>query len=193
MKDQHMCMRVSLVRERDGQESKRDSTVPLWDCSVFQHSGKVHMPPLFHGVQCPLRASTLYLPERSLAWVVAFSTSQGFEPEVVKMGWHLSSPRYSVFRYFREVSVLALALSIASQYCTTAALAMLLTCCLVGCDVSHVRGWGSPYWRQRFLILQNHDFEEEGELDRTYKACLARVLSPFLSLHSCPNIANILR
>ena len=77
MNDQHMFMRVSLVGDRDGQESNKDSTVPLCDCSVFQQSGREHMPSLFHGVQCPLRASTLYLPEMSLAWVVAFSARGG--------------------------------------------------------------------------------------------------------------------
>ena len=167
MNDQHRCMRLSLVGDRDGQDSNIDSTVPLWDCSVVQQSGREHKPPLFHGVQCPLSASILYLPEMSLAWVVAFSTSHGFEPEVVKMGWHLTSPRYSVFRYLREVRVLVLALSMASQYCNTAALAMLLTCCLVGFDVSQVRGCGNSYWRQRDLILQNHDFDE-GRLDSTF-------------------------
>ena len=91
--DQHKCIRSSLVGDRDVQESKRDSTVPLWECSVFQQPGREHRPPLFHGVQCPERASTLYLPDSSLAWVVAFSTSQGEEPQVVKIGWHLVNPR----------------------------------------------------------------------------------------------------
>ena len=91
--DQHKCIRSSLVEVRDGQESNRDSTVPLWDWSVFQQPGSVHRPPLFHGVQWPERASTLYLPDSSLAWVVAFSTSQGEEPQVVNRGWHLVSPR----------------------------------------------------------------------------------------------------
>ena len=76
----------ALVTDRDGQDNKKDSTVPLWLSSEPQHDGKEQKPSLFHGTQCPDRASTLYLPDSSLAWVVAFSTSQGEEPQVVKMG-----------------------------------------------------------------------------------------------------------
>ena len=76
----------ALVTDMDGQDSKKDSTVPLWLSSEPQHDGKEQKPSLFHGTQCPDRASTLYLPDSSLAWVVAFSTSQGEEPQVVKMG-----------------------------------------------------------------------------------------------------------
>ena len=115
-KDQQNCIRLALVVDRDGQDNRSDSTVPLWDSSVLQQLGKEHNPPLFHGTQCPDRASTLYLPDNNLAWVVAFSTSQGEEPQVVKMEWHFVSPMYSVFRYLREERELACVLSIASQY-----------------------------------------------------------------------------
>ena len=91
-KDQQNCIRLALVVDREGQDNRSDSTVPLWDSSVPQHVGNEHNPPLFHGTQCPDRASTLYLPDKSLAWVVAFSTSQGEEPQVVKIGWHLVNP-----------------------------------------------------------------------------------------------------
>ena len=79
-----------------------DSIVPLWEASVPQHSGRVHSPSLFQGVQCPDKASTLYLPDIILAWVVAFSTSQGEEPQDVKIGWHFVSPKYSGLKYLRE-------------------------------------------------------------------------------------------
>ena len=70
-----------------------DSNVPLWERFVFQQPGRKHRPPLLHGVQCPERASTLYLPDSCLAWVVAFLTSQGEEPQVVNKGWHLVNAR----------------------------------------------------------------------------------------------------
>jgi hypothetical protein len=76
----------ALVSDRDGQDSNRDSNVPLWLVSLPQHAGKEHQPSLFQVTQCPVRASTLYLPDIILAWVVAFSTSQGDEPQVVKIG-----------------------------------------------------------------------------------------------------------
>ena len=31
-------------------------------------------------------------------WVVAFSTSQGEAPQVVKIRWHMVSPKYSVLK-----------------------------------------------------------------------------------------------
>ena len=80
------CIRSALYVDRDGQDKSMSSTVPLCEASVCQHSGRVHSPSLFQGVQCPDRASTLYLPESSLAWEVAFSTSQGEEPQEVKIG-----------------------------------------------------------------------------------------------------------
>ena len=86
-KNQQNFIMFALVVDRDGQESRSDSTVPLWDTSVLQHPGREHNPFLFHGTQCPDRASTLYLPDKSLDWVVAFSISQGKEPQVVRIGW----------------------------------------------------------------------------------------------------------
>ena len=65
----------ALVTDRDGQDSRKDSTVPLWLAKEPQHDGREQKPSLFQGTQCPDRASTLYLPDNSLAWVVAFSTS----------------------------------------------------------------------------------------------------------------------
>jgi hypothetical protein len=85
---------------------------------VPQHVGKEHNPVLFHGTQCPDRAFALYLLVKSLAWVVAFSTSQEEDPQVVKIGWHLVKPRYSVFRYLRDEREEAWVLNIASQYCS---------------------------------------------------------------------------
>ena len=99
------------------------TSVPQWLASVPQHVGKEHIPVLFHGTQCPDRASTLYLLVKSLAWVVVvFSTSQEKDPQVVKIGWHLVKPRYSVFRYLREEREQAWVLNKASQYCS---------CCLI--------------------------------------------------------------
>ena len=73
----------ALVTARDGQDNKKDSTVPLWLSSEPQHDGKEQKPSLFHGTQCPDRASTLYLPDIILARVVTFTTSRGEEPRVV--------------------------------------------------------------------------------------------------------------
>ena len=143
------------------------STVPLWEASVPQHSGRVHSPSLLAGVQCPDRASTLYLPEISLAWEVAFSTSQGEEPHDVKIGWHLVSPRYSILKYLREERELALVLRVPSQYSKTPAFAAFFTCSLVGLEDSQYMGWGRPYCRHSFLILQNQDLELELPLEKT--------------------------
>ena len=67
----------ALVSAKEGQERRKHSTVPLWDCSVLQHSGREHIPSLFQGTQWPVRASTLNRPDRILACVVAFSSSHG--------------------------------------------------------------------------------------------------------------------
>ena len=48
-------------------------------CLIFQVSRK-------ENILCRSGASILYLPDSNLAWVVAFSTSQGEEPQVVKIG-----------------------------------------------------------------------------------------------------------
>ena len=125
--DQQNCIKSVLCDARDGQLSSIASIVPLWEAWVLQHSGRVHNPSLFPGVQCPDKASTLYLPETILAWEVAFSTSQGEEPQDVNMRWHLVIPRYRLFRYLREVRELTLDLRTASQYCRTPALAAFLT------------------------------------------------------------------
>ena len=108
------------------------STVPGWESGVLQQSGSVHIPSLFPGVQCPVSASILYLPERILAWVVAFSTSQGDEPHSLKIGWHLVKPINLVFMYCRDMRESACDLSMASQYCRMAVLEMDLTCSFVG-------------------------------------------------------------
>ena len=85
-KDCLYSSRYCLVGEREGQLSRKFSTVPLWHLVVAQQSGRMHMPSLFQGVQCPDTASTLYLPDKSLAWVVALSTSHGEDPQDVKRG-----------------------------------------------------------------------------------------------------------
>ena len=76
----------ALVVDSEGQDRRKDSMVPLWATSDCQHPGREHIPSLFQGIQWPDRASTLYLPERSLAWVVAFSDSHGEEPHDQNMG-----------------------------------------------------------------------------------------------------------
>ena len=118
MKDMAWSYIATLVPERDGQDSRKDSTVPLWAWSESQQSVSTHIPPLFHGTQWPMSASTLNLPERSLAWVVAFSTSQGEEEQVLNRGWHLVRLRKPVLRYLRylkEERELALDLSLSCQ------------------------------------------------------------------------------
>ena len=76
----------ALVVDSDGQDRRKDSMVPLWATSDCQHQDREHMPSLFHGVQWPDKASSLYLPETSLAWVVAFSASHGEEPQDQNIG-----------------------------------------------------------------------------------------------------------
>ena len=131
---------AALVLDSEGQDMRKDSTVPLWAFSVAQHSGNVHIPSLFQGTQCPDSASTRNFPERSLACEVAFSTSHGEEEHVLNSGWHLVNPRNPVCRYCREESVLALVLSFSSQNWRTADLVTVLTWSLVGWDVSQATG-----------------------------------------------------
>ena len=50
-KDQQTSIMSALVAARDGQDSRKDSTVPLWLVSESQHDGKEHKPVLFHGTQ----------------------------------------------------------------------------------------------------------------------------------------------
>ena len=78
--------RRALELDREGQERRKDSIVPSRALGVIQHCGSVHMPSLFQGTQWPDRESTLYLPERSLPCVTAFSVSHGEEPHVKKIG-----------------------------------------------------------------------------------------------------------
>ena len=134
--------------------------MPLWEAGVPQHSGRVQRPSLFQGTQWPVNDSSLYLPESSLAWVVAFSTSQGDDLHDLNRGWHLVRLKNLVRRYCREGRVSALARSLASQYCRTADLAVVFTCNLVGWKVSQVAGWGSSYCRQSCLSFQNQEREE---------------------------------
>ena len=140
-----------------------------------------------------MRASTLYLPDKSLAWVVAFSTSIGDTPQVLNIGWHLVSPRKPFLRYLREVRESAWSLNLANQYCLTAALASCFTWSLDGLVVSHDEGWGRAYIRQICLNFQNQDLEKEDAEEKILEACLARILSPSLSLQSWPNKEIILR
>ena len=142
---------------------RRLSTVPLWACAVLQHSGRVHRPSLFQGVQWPDRASTLYLPERRRAWQEAFSTSRGELPHSLNIGWQVVSPRKLVCKYLVEGRWAAWWRSLVSHSWSTADLAMVLTWCLDGWWSSQSEGWGRSYWRQSCLIFQNHDLDEEQE------------------------------
>ena len=168
------------MRDNEGQERRKLSSVPLCAALLPQQSGSVHSPSLFQGTQCPVRDSTLYLPDKSLAWVVAFSTSLGEAPQVQNRGWHLTSPRKPVLRYLREVRESAWTLSLTNQYCLTAALASCFTWSLDGLVVSQEEGWGREYIRQICLNFQNQDLEEEDAEEKMLEACLARILSPSL-------------
>ena len=84
-------------------------------------------------------------PDRSLACVVAFSSSHGEDLQDLYSGWHLVKPRNLVCMYCREGRVSALHLSCLSQYSCTAALVAVLTWCLDGTEESQVRGCGTPY------------------------------------------------
>ena len=53
------------------------------EAGVPQQSGRVHKPSFLPGVQWPDRASSLYLPDKTLAWVTAFSTSLGEDTQDV--------------------------------------------------------------------------------------------------------------
>ena len=141
--------RRALELDREGQERRKDSIVPM-PCGHCPSSSTgaaytVHIPSLLEGTQWPDRASTLYLPERSLVWLTAFFVSHGEDPHVQKIGWHLVRPMKAVLRYFRDVRLSALSLSLPSQYFRTAALTMDLALSLDGGDVSHSDGWGRPY------------------------------------------------
>ena len=78
--------RAILVEERDGQERMKHLRVPSWEAEVPQHSGREKSPSLFHGTQCLVSDSTLYLPDSSLACVMAFSTCHGEDPQDLKSG-----------------------------------------------------------------------------------------------------------
>ena len=92
---------TSMVGDKEGQDKRKVSTVPLWEADVPQHSGRVQRPSLLPGTQWPVSDSSLYLPESSLAWVVAFSTSQGDDLHALNRGWNLVSTRYLDLRYCR--------------------------------------------------------------------------------------------
>ena len=82
-------VRVAVALDREGHDRRKASMVPLWALSVPQHIGREHIPCLFQGTQCTDKASSLYLPERSLACMV----SQGEEPHDWYWGWHLVRPK----------------------------------------------------------------------------------------------------
>ena len=69
------------MRDNEGQEREKLSTVPLWEAVLPQQSGSVHSPS-----QCPVR-------------VVSFSTSLGEAPQVLNRGWHLTR-LFSKILYF---------------------------------------------------------------------------------------------
>ena len=98
-----------------------------------------------------------------------------------------------VFRYCREVRASALVLSLSSQNCRTAALTVDLTCSLEGLVVIQVRGGGRPYCKESSLIFQNQDLDEGLAEEKMLTACLARMFSPSLNLHTWPKRENILR
>ena len=133
---------MTLEVDKEGQDRRKDSMVPLCVSSDSQHSGKEHKPCLFQGTQWPDKASTLYLPERSLACVVAFSDSHGEEPQDQKIGWHLVRPMHPTLRYLRDESLSAFSLRIASQCISTADLTIVLALIFEGGDWSHSDGWG---------------------------------------------------
>ena len=83
--------------------------------------------------------------------------------------------------------------NLSSQHSRTADLALVLTCILVGCEDSHTEGWGRSYCRQRFFTFQNQDFGQGTDEEKILEACLARILSQPLTLHSCPKREKILR
>ena len=170
-----------------------DSTVPLWEANVPQQLGREHKPSLFPGVQWPVRPSSLNLPDRRRAWVMAFSTSHGEDRHDRKIGWHLVSPKYSDLKYLREGRESAWHRSLSNQYLMTALVVILLTSDLEGLVWSQEDGWGSSYWRHNCLILQNQDLEDNDGEDITFLACIAKMLFPSLSLHNCPNKENLLR
>ena len=60
--------------------------VPSWEAEDPQQSGREQSPSLFQGTQCLVSDSSLYLPDSSLACVVAFSTSHGEDPQDLKRG-----------------------------------------------------------------------------------------------------------
>ena len=98
---------ANLVEVREGQNSGKDSTVALREAGVSQHSVKVHNTLVFQGTQWPVRNSSLNLSDRSLAWVVAFSTHHGLALQDLNMVWQAVRPRNSVLSYFREESAAA--------------------------------------------------------------------------------------
>ena len=116
--------------------------------------------------------------------MVAFATSQGDEPHSLKIGWHLERPKKLLLMYRREGRESACALSLASQNCRTADFVIDLTWSFVGWVDSQVMGGGRPYWRQRPRTFQNHDLEDGLAEAKMLVACLARMLSPPLSLQS---------
>ena len=187
------CTRDCLLVARDGQDNRKLSIVPLCEAAVPQHSGKVHIPSLFPGTQCPVSASSLYLPDKSLAWVVALSTSLGDALQVLNNGWHLVSPRKPVLTYLREVRESACNLNFSYQYCLTAALAIFFTCSLLSLVMSQVEGWGRSYIIKICLSFQNQDFEDDNVEENTVEACLAKTFSTSLNPDSWPYKEIILR
>ena len=125
--------------------------------------------------------------------MVAFSTSQGEEEQVLNKGWHLVRPRNPVLRYLKEERELAFILSLSCQCCRTAALTMVLTWGLVGLEESQAEGWGRAYCRQRLRSFQNQDLLVGFAEEKMIAALLAKILSPSFSRQSCPNKENILR
>ena len=165
---------------------------------VFQHSGRVQRPSLFRGTntKCPVNASSLYLPESSLACVVAFSTSQDDDPHDLKRGWYLVNPG----TWSEGTAGMRGSLPGTRVFSTNTGQQLPwwrdLTCSLVGQEESQVAGWGRAYCSP--LNLQNKDLQEYEEWDWEEKilaALTARTLSmsPSLSLQSCPYKENILR
>ena len=164
---------ANLAEVREGQNSRKDSTVALREAGVSQHSVKVHNTLVFQGTQWPVRNSSLNLPDRSLAWVVAFSTHHGLALQDLNMVWQAVIPRNSVLRYFREERAAAWDLNLFTHYFRTADLHILLTFILVGCEVSHAEGC-----RQSCPTLQNQDLEEEDAGEK-----MERNASPECCLH----------
>ena len=80
----HMLV-LSLLKE--GQVRRKFTRSPSWAWSVPLHNGSEHIPRRFSGVKNLEDISSKYLPETNCIWIIAFSISNLFDPQVPKIGW----------------------------------------------------------------------------------------------------------